>query len=592
MAVHERMARWMAALAAGLIALLAVYAGLLLHDAAGDFTRTRMHRDARLAATVLRSARAWDAPEMLESRAAEIAHAGGVVVRLYSPEGSLLLDSDRRRASPGPPAAPDAQARVLKHGWESTVQSDGTGAGRELSVAVAVIDGGQVRGVVRVLGPYPARTAHRGALRGFAIGLWVIAAAAVVLLAAFAAGVIDAPIRQICSVAHRLRDGDSSARIEPLPEGDLRELASELNAAFDGIVGQVEVFRNESRYYEAVLEQMSDAVVVVNEQARVRFVNRAFGKLVNVTAGTVTGRHVETIGLSYDTSTLLVRALEQRTAQRDQILLRFGSETRTIVGVAAALHSAEGAVTGAVGLYHDITDLQRADQVRRDFVSNASHELRTPAAGIKALAEALQAGAINDPVKGPRFVGRIVETSERLANILDDMLTLTRVERGEELLHPERVSVAEAFSEALLQVQLLAADRGVTLERECTPEDFVFADARSVQTVVVNLLDNAVKYTPHGGRVRLAGTSVPGGYEMTVSDTGVGIPEEDLSRIFERFYRVDKARDRATGGTGLGLAIVKHIVEAHRGRVSVQSRLDEGSTFKVFFPSPAQVSSG
>lgn len=584
MAIHERMARWMAAFAAALLALLAAYAGSLLDDAARDATRTRMYRDARLAATVFKSARAWDDPGMLEATAAEIAHAGEVLLRLYSPEGSLLLDSDRRRVSPGPSAAPDAQARVLKRGWESTVQPDPIGRGRELCVAVALVDGGQTRGVLRVLGPYPARTVHGSALRWFAVGLWIIAAAGAVLLAASAAGVSDEPIRHISSVAHRLRDGNFSARIEPLPEGDLRALASDLNAAFDGIVRQVETFRNESRYYEAVLEQMSDAVVVVNEHARIRFVNRAFSKLMDVRADDVADRHVETIGLSYDTAALLVRALEQRTVQRDRVLLRSGSEMRTIVGVAAALHSAEGAVTGAVGLYHDITDLQRADQVRRDFVSNASHELRTPAAGIKALAEALQAGALNDPVKGPRFVDRIVTTSERLANILDDLLTLTRVERGEELLHRERVSVAEAFSEALLQVQLLAAGRGVALERECAPDDTVFADARSVQTVLVNLLDNAVKYTPHGGRVRLAGTSVPGGYEMTVSDTGVGIPEEDLSRIFERFYRVDKARDRATGGTGLGLAIVKHIVEAHGGRVTVQSRLDEGSAFRIYLP--------
>ncbi|HCU37942.1 MAG TPA: hypothetical protein DGT21_21665 [Armatimonadetes bacterium] len=584
MAVHERMARWMAALAAGLIVLSAVHAGLLLDDAAGDATRTRMYRGARLAATVLRSARAWDDPAMLESTAAEIAQAGAVVLRLYSPEGSLLLDSDRRRASPGPPAPPDAQARVLQRGWESTVQPDPIGGGRELSVAVVVVDEGQVRGVLRLLGPYPGRMDHHSALRGFAVGLWVLAAAAAVLLGAAAAGMLDEPIRRICVVARRLRDGDLAARIEPLPDGDLRQLAADLNGAVDRMVGQVETFRNESRYYEAVLEQMSDAVVVVNEQARIRFVNRAFSKLMNVAAGDVVDHHVEAIGLSYDTATLLVRALEQRTAQRDRILLRSGADTRTIIGVAAALHSAEGAVTGAVGLYHDITDLQRADQVRRDFVSNASHELRTPAAGIKALAEALQAGALQDPVKGPRFVDRIVETSERLGNILDDMLTLTRVERGEELLHPEPVNVAAAFSEALLQVQLAGAGRGITLERECAPDDIVFADARSVQTVLVNLLDNAVKYTPPGGRVRLVGTSVPGGYEMTVSDTGVGIPEEDLSRIFERFYRVDKARDRATGGTGLGLAIVKHIVEAHGGRVTVQSRLDEGSTFRVYLP--------
>jgi signal transduction histidine kinase len=226
------------------------------------------------------------------------------------------------------------------------------------------------------------------------------------------------------------------------------------------------------------------------------------------------------------------------------------------------------------------------DQVRREFVSNASHELRTPTAGIKALAEVLQGGALQDPSRGPEFLQQIIDASDRLTAILDDMLVLTRIERGQELLRPVWVEVGQAVGEALHQVQAQARQRDLALISDVPDGDRLYADRGALDTILTNLLDNAVKYTRAAGHVRVFGRQVPGGYEVSVSDTGVGVPEQDQERIFERFYRVDEGRDRASGGTGLGLAIVKHSVEAHGGRVRVRSRLGEGSTFTVFLPEP------
>ncbi|MEN6545581.1 MAG: ATP-binding protein, partial [Armatimonadia bacterium] len=240
-----------------------------------------------------------------------------------------------------------------------------------------------------------------------------------------------------------------------------------------------------------------------------------------------------------------------------------------------------------IGLLRDVTDLPRLDEVRREFVANASHELRTPAAGIKALAEALEVGALQDPEKGPRFVHQIVESADRLTSILDDMLILTRVERGQELLNVTRLKAGEAVGEAVKQIAIRAEDRHLQLEVQAAPEDTLSADARGLHTVLLNLLDNAVKYTPEGGAVSVTGRAVPGGYELAVTDTGVGIPPEHQARVFERFYRVDKARDRATGGTGLGLSIVKHIMDSHGGKVTLRSVPGSGSTFTVFFPDSA-----
>jgi len=191
---------------------------------------------------------------------------------------------------------------------------------------------------------------------------------------------------------------------------------------------------------------------------------------------------------------------------------------------------------------------------------------------------------MKDPERGPEFVDRIIEAVERLGDILDDMLILTRVERGQELLRAEWLEVAVLFEKAIQQIGAAATAQGVSLSSQYEQSDLVYADAGSLETVLVNLLDNAVKYTPAAGDVVLSGMKVPGGYEIAVKDTGIGIPAEDLDRIFERFYRADKSRARPAGGTGLGLAIVKHIVEAHGGKAFVSSTPGQGSTFRVFFP--------
>lgn len=354
------------------------------------------------------------------------------------------------------------------------------------------------------------------------------------------------------------------------------------------VAAQLARERAQARHYEAILQQMTDAVMVVDADGRVKLVNRAFSRLFGTEPEDAEGRALESATLNYQVSALINRALRQATTQRDRVELSH-PRPHALEGIATSLKDDEGGVIGAVALLHDITRLEQADRVRQDFVANASHELRTPAAGIKALAEALQAGAIDDPVRGREFCEQIVDAADRLADILSDMLTLTRVERGDELLEPRSISAADALEEALAQVRPAAEAKEIALEGAVDEEDKVFADPDALQTLLVNLLDNAVKYTPEGGAVIARGMGVEQGYRFEVADTGPGIPLEDQERIFERFYRVDRARSRQTGSTGLGLAIVKHIAEAHGGRVGLSSEPGDGSTFTVVLPSaPAE----
>lgn len=396
---------------------------------------------------------------------------------------------------------------------------------------------------------------------------------------------LTAAIASLADMARRIGQGDLAARAAPSPQPELADLARALNAAAEGMSQQAEAARREARYYAAILQQMDEAVVIVDGPGRVQFVNAAFARLFGIDEQAAQGRSSEQIALNYDLSALLLRAMQQNAVQHDEVRVSHPSP-RSLATVVTPLLDEQSQTIGAVAVLHDLTELRRLDEVRREFVANASHELRTPAAGIKALAEALQMGAWRDPEKGPHFVQQIVAAADRLTAILDDMLTLTRVERGRQLLNPEALDVPHAVQEVVAQLRLRADGKQIDLRAEVAPGDTIHADPQGLHTVLLNLVDNALKYTPEGGTVTVGGRAVTGGYELSVRDTGVGIPAAHQGRIFERFYRVDKARDRATGGTGLGLAIVKHIVEAHGGRVAVVSSPAEGSTFSVFFPAP------
>ncbi len=233
------------------------------------------------------------------------------------------------------------------------------------------------------------------------------------------------------------------------------------------------------------------------------------------------------------------------------------------------------------------TELEKLERIRKDFVINVSHELRTPLASIQGYAETLMDGALDDRENNMRFLGIIRHNAERLARLTEDLLTLSRIEMRRQNFRFDRYQVNEMLLSALDTMRPIAEKKGIELVQELPAGDGeVFCDAEAVSQILSNLLDNAIKYTPEGGRITVGATSGPPWVQLFVRDTGMGIPAEDLPRLFERFYRVDKARSRALGGTGLGLAIVKHLVLAHKGRVWVDSRPGQGSTF--FFTLPME----
>jgi signal transduction histidine kinase len=237
--------------------------------------------------------------------------------------------------------------------------------------------------------------------------------------------------------------------------------------------------------------------------------------------------------------------------------------------------------------YFDPDELQRVNKIRRDFVANVSHELKTPATSLRLLAESLEETIDDDPIQARLFAAQLKKETERLSRLITDLLDLTRLETQEGVENPVPVDVRGVLMTVLARMRRVARKKNITLQWRRfgrAAEYTVLGDETQLTSMFTNLVDNAVKYTPPGGRVEVTGGSEDTEIVIRVSDTGIGIPETKLPRIFERFYRVDKARSKETGGTGLGLSIVRHIAENHGGRVAVESTPGQGSTFTVYLP--------
>ncbi len=375
----------------------------------------------------------------------------------------------------------------------------------------------------------------------------------------------------------RLLDPRISVEELPASDDDLGALAQSLRRAVPRIRGLLESLQLEGARREAILASMVEGVLAVDKDLRVTFCNNSFARTVGARIPVTPG--IQLLELVRDPGLLEIMTDVLTTGER--------VERRLTLPVAGA-HSFEvlagplaGPSThGALAILHDVTELERLERVRKDFVANVSHELRTPLAAIRGYAETLLGGALHDQEHNRRFVEIIQAQATRLTNIASDLLTLSELESGT-AAEPKPVSIRAALESALRTVESNARLRGVRLLCGNLDDVQVLGNELQLEQVFVNLLDNAVKFNRPNGEVRVETHSTDETASVTISDTGIGIPSEDLPRVFERFYRVDKARSREMGGTGLGLSIVKHVIEQMGGTITVDSRVGEGSRFTL-----------
>jgi len=375
---------------------------------------------------------------------------------------------------------------------------------------------------------------------------------------------------------HALHQRDLSAL--PARVNGLEELSRAVHAFVSSLDAQLSDLNTEHARLAAVLDQMTDGVLIVDAQGRIQFANPASKKLfetvdpINRSIVEVVRHHqlVEAWRRSQQTKELQSESVEV-PARRQFLQLIVIPDKNT---------------NGSLLLVQDLTRVRRLETVRRDFISNISHELRTPLASLKALTETLQNGALSDSEAGPRFLSRIVTEVDALTQMTQELLDLSRIESGQVELNLAPISPKKLLTSACERMKLQAERAGLVLCVECQDDlPNIRADQVRLEQVLVNLIHNAVKFTHPGGQVILLAESTEGQVRFGVKDTGIGIPSDDVSRIFERFYRVDKSR--AGSGTGLGLSIARHIVETHQGKIWVDSIEGQGSTFFFTIPQSA-----
>jgi two-component system phosphate regulon sensor histidine kinase PhoR len=365
---------------------------------------------------------------------------------------------------------------------------------------------------------------------------------------------------------------------------------------------QLAQLQSEQSRLAALLDSVAAGILVVDQQGRVVLANRALAEFFSLQTPLQGKRHPE-VARNAQAQEVIDLALLQGKVETRELSLPGGRQLE----VQAVPIRRDGAGQGAVAVFYDLTRIRLLERMRKDFVANVSHELRTPLTAIKGCAETLADGALADPQTAARFVKIIDDHASRLTRLLDDLLNLARLESDQLEVQRESCRLRGLVESCLSAVAQSAAGKGLQIEMEIAPQLNAWCDRRLVEQALINLLDNAVKYTPEGGKVRVwageqehlcpsggAGERVEilpgqGGSGrplcVMVSDTGIGIPAADLKRIFERFYRVDKGRSRAQGGTGLGLSIVRHVVEVHGERLWVASALGQGTTFGFTLPS-------
>lgn len=394
---------------------------------------------------------------------------------------------------------------------------------------------------------------------------------------------ITRPLEEFSRAADRISSGDFAWRAPVDETEEIGRLGRSFNAMADRLERTIQEISAERNKVEAIIAGMTDAVVATDRAGRVILLNRAAEELLRLERGRIEGRPAHEIVEAGRLVAMLEDATERGRLTAEE--LPPGSVgDRVVEAHCAPITGDGGAVVGAVAVLRDVTELRQTERLRRELTANVSHELRTPLTSIVGFAETLLDGAMQDEATCRRFLTIIDSEAKRLVKLVDDLMDLSRLESKRVALDLQPVDVGRLVHHVLDKMKPLADTSQLALSRSVPAGLIVPADSDRLEQVLTNLVDNALKYTPPGGRIEVRAVAANGEVAVEVADTGRGIPPEDLPHVFDRFYRVDRSRTRGSGGTGLGLAIAKHIVEAHGGRISVRSRRDEGTTFEFTLP--------
>jgi two-component system phosphate regulon sensor histidine kinase PhoR len=507
----------------------------------------------------------------------------GVRITLVALDGKVLADSDEDpRKMDNHIGRPEIR-EALEKGSGRAVRYSATLGHDLVYLAIRQPTRAGVPTILRVSMPLERLSA---ALRGYRRGLWI--ASAVILVLAAGASLLffrtySARVQRLKEFSRRVAGGD----FHPLPldrrHDELADLSGTLNQTAAQLDATIRALTEERNQSGAVLTSMVEGVVVISPNQRVIFCNAAFRRALRLGDIPWNDRPVVEVIPNADLLSYIRKAHAENTAVTSELVT--GSlETRSFSVTVTPVRSGDR-TSGSVVVLHDITEIRRLERARRDFVANVSHEFKTPLTAIQGFAETLLSGALEDADHNRRFLEIIREHAIRLGCLTEDLLKLAQIEAGKLDLHFQSIAIQSVIQACLETSRLRADQKNLTLTADSGADlPPVRGDAASLRQVLQNLLDNAVRYAPPGGHVWIRAGVRDKEIVVSVTDEGPGIPKVEQERIFERFYRADAARSRESGGTGLGLSIAKHLVEAHGGRIRVESEVGHGATFQVFLP--------
>jgi two-component system phosphate regulon sensor histidine kinase PhoR len=540
-----------------------------------------VQRRAVLTRDALRG-RAGEGDEALQQLVQRLAEDAGARVTLIGADGRVRADSAR---DPGGMDNHGDRPEVLQareHGVGVAARDSQTLGQRMLYVAVRADDLGPDVAFVRAALPMDT---VEDQVRSLDRIVWAAAGGAGVAALAVAfwlARRTVRPLAELTDAARLIAAGGYGHKVYAAGPDEIGALARTFNRMSARLAAQFAQLEEDRQQLRAILSGMVEGVVALGPDERILFVNDRAARLLELQAQAAVGRRLWEVVRVRGLQDMVRRAMAGPEPHQEE--LRWNSPSLRSLTVHAARLASGG---GAVLVLHDTTDLRRLERVRQDFVANVSHELKTPLSVIKACVETLLDGAADDPAHRDRFLERIGDQADRLYALILDLLSLARIESGEEAFELRAVPLGPAVAECLERHRARAGAKGQLLLAEPPPgADGLAAhvDEEALGQILDNLVDNAVKYTPDGSRITVRWRDEGEQVRLEVEDNGPGIPEADLPRIFERFYRVDKARSREMGSTGLGLAIVKHLTQAMKGGVRAASRVGYGTTFVVSLP--------
>jgi two-component system phosphate regulon sensor histidine kinase PhoR len=521
----------------------------------------------------------------IQSRVEEIARIARARVTVIDREGKVIAETDKDTAILGSHLdRPEIQeARVRGKG--SATRYSRTMKEEMIYVALPIQKGPDIIGYIRLARPLSDVRKTIEEFTAILLQSFLIILVSSVVVAFLFSRKLTTPIRDMEHFTERLRRGETPGTLMIRSSDEIGQLAENINYMVDELQKRIAALQEEKAKVEAAFSSALDGVLILDHQGRIETVNRGMwtmlGERYSDLAGKTPLEAFRNLGLQ--------KALDQYRGGGVPVSqeIELGGEEPVMLDVSITPVRGVDAAEGKTMLvFHDVTRLKKLERMRVDFVANVTHEIKTPLTAILGFVETLQEGAIEDRETAKKFLSTIARHAERLNRLVDDLLTISNTELGELHFTFESVALSGIAQSALHMIQLKAEEKKIELA-SAIPEDLppIRADRDRLSQVLINILDNAVKFTPEGGRVTLvASPAADREVVVRITDTGIGVPRDEISRLGERFYRVDKTRSRELGGTGLGLSIVKHLMAAHKGRIEIESQLGRGTTVSLYFP--------